>query len=182
MRLKHSMERVHQAEQLYCVNGLSVHRVASQLGISERTVRYWTLKHGWEEKRDQVREALSRLRTDTILLRARLLEKCMTSLSPQDALAFVSLESAADKRGQAAADNCLDPVPEGLCEISSLDDVIAALNDAITVKLNRFLADPGPLGFAAMRDLIKVIDMVRGMESRQARLRGESEDPRPALS
>ncbi len=46
MRLKHSPELVRQAQQLYCVNGLSVCDVAAQLGISESTVRDWIAKRG----------------------------------------------------------------------------------------------------------------------------------------
>jgi transposase-like protein len=167
---EYSMEIVERCEQLYCVDGQTFEAVATLTGVAAGTLKRWSAQYGWQEKKEQIRQAFSGIRTNTIILRAKLIENCMNTLNAQDAFAVSAMESLAQRATQAAKSTGAQApqLPENLREIRSDEDAIAALEEALEIKVNRMLADPGQLNFSAMRDLKQVMDLVRDLKTKRS--------------
>lgn len=170
----YSFEIVEKAEELYCVDGQSFDAVATLTGVAASTVKRWSERYNWQEKKEKIRQALSSIRTNTILLRARLIENCMTTLAANDAFAVASLESMAQKAAAAAAKNQLTPkAPETLREIKTDEDAVAALEEAVQIRLNSMLSNPGQISLAAVKDMKQALALVRDLKTRADAAEGD---------
>jgi len=160
----YSFELVEKAEQLYCVEGHTFEQVATLTGVAVSTLKRWSDRYGWQESKEKIRKALGSIRTNTIMLRARLIENCLTTLSAQDAFAVASLEGTAMKAAELAAKGqAASPAPEQLREIKTDEDAVAALEEAVQIKLNTLLTNPGTVSLAAVKEIKSAQDFVRGL-------------------
>lgn len=96
------------AEELYVVDGLTYEQVAEKTGVAVNTIQGWASHEGWKERRQEYREALQEIKSNTVKLRQNLIRKAAESLNPQDIYAAVRLESVAarqsHKREEAGPD------------------------------------------------------------------------------
>lgn len=163
----HSMELVERAEQLYCVEGHTFEQVATLTGVAASTLKRWSERYGWQESKEKIRQALASIRSNTILLRARLIENCMTTMNAQDAFAVSALESTAMRAAELASKNAASVVPpvESIREIKTDEDAVAALEEAVAMKLNAMLTNPAGVSFAAVNDVKKALDLVKSLKA-----------------
>lgn len=164
----YSFEVVERAEQLYCVDGQTFEAVSTLTGVAASTLKRWSEAYGWQEKKEQIRKAMSSIRTNTILLRARLIENCLQTLAAKDAFAVASLENMAMKASELAAKNqsAQPPAIENLREIKTDEDAVAALEEAIQIKLNAMLTNPGQISLASVKEIKTVGEFIAGMRAR----------------
>ncbi len=170
-RKEYSMEVVQQAEDLYCVDGLTYDEVARQVGVATSTLKRWAAKWDWAAKREELRAALSGIKRNTVLLRAKLIENCLNTLGAMDAFAVAKLEEMALKAADMAErtrEDVLKPHVTPLRTITTDDDAVAALEEAVAMKLNGMLANPGQVDFRAVQDVKKALDLVRDLRAAAA--------------
>ena len=168
---EYSMAVVDRAEQLYCVDGASFEAVSSLTGVSVSTLKRWSDRYDWQANKEKIRAAMSSIRSNTVLLRARLIEKCLGSLEAKDAFAVSAIESVAQKAAQIAAKGQEQAVvPESPREIKTDEDAVAALEEAVQLKLNAMLANPGRVSLAGLKEVKSVMDLLRDM-------RPQTDDP-----
>ncbi|MHC1728420.1 MAG: hypothetical protein AB9866_20865 [Syntrophobacteraceae bacterium] len=74
MNRRYSAEGVEKAEHLYCYSGHSLRGVAELTGVPLTTLKRWSGKNGWVEKKSEIGRALIEIRTNTVLLRKRIIE------------------------------------------------------------------------------------------------------------
>ncbi len=160
---KHSNDLVFRAEELYCVDGISPNDIAAQLGVSRRAVFSWARKNGWGAKREEILQAKLNIRINTILLRAKMLEKAMESLDPKDALAVVALEKMAAKDEREPAET--RPVPEKRLKPRSDKERVETLKEIIELKIDHILDDPVSMQLSDFREVVKYMELVDEMES-----------------
>jgi len=153
---EYSMEVVERAEELYCVDGHTYEAVATLTGVAASTLKRWSDRYGWQQKKDDIRQAMSSIRTNTIKLRARLLENCLETLKSQDAFAVSAIESLALKVADGARKGSTAPAPERLREIKTDEDALAALEEAVSIKINAMLSDPGRITGAAVKEIAQI--------------------------
>ena len=164
---EYSMEIVEHAEDLYCVDGHTFDQVAAITGVSVPTLKRWSAGYTWQEKRDNIRRARSAIRTNRIMLHSKLIEKCLTSLNPMDAFAVSSIEGVVQRAAQMAAKGQVgDTQREVLRKIETEADAVAALDEAIEIKINRLLANPDGLSFSAMKDIRSAMDLLKTMRTK----------------
>lgn len=166
----YSFEVVERAEQLYCVEGHTFEQVATLTGVAPSTLKRWAADYGWQEAKERIRKALASIRTNTIMLRARLIENCMETLSAKDAFAVASLEKAALQASELALKRQASGAvagDEGLQrrEIKTEADAVAALEEAVQIKLNAMLADPSRVNLAAVKDVKQVLDLLKKLKA-----------------
>jgi hypothetical protein len=165
---EYSMEIVERAEDLYCVDGHTLEQLVTLTGVSISTLKRWSIQYGWSEKRENIRRARSAIRTNRVLLHAKLIENCLKTLSPMDAFAVSSIEGAVQRAAQLAAKGQAREAPaEVLREIKTEADAIAALEQAVEIKINRLLSNPEGLSFAAMKEIKQALDLLKDMRARQ---------------
>ena len=107
MGWEYEPETVWRAQELYCVDRLSFARVAELTGVSATTLKAWSDKYGWRAKREEIAQAESDIRVNTIKGRKVALEMLLEAgdgkEASQMAFAVASLESLALKQQELAA-------------------------------------------------------------------------------
>lgn len=152
-----------QAYELAVLEGLTLDQVAERTGIPRRTIAQWSSSEGWVADREEYRRAQGEIRRDLVLYRMKLLKQGMRSLDPQHAYAWATVESAARKgmAGGVEADKG-EPVMER--EIRTAQDAVEALQEAVEIKINRMLTNPGELKFSAIKDMRSALSMVEELK------------------
>ena len=107
MGWEYEPETVWKAQELYCVDRLSFARVAELTGVSATTLKAWSDKYDWRAKREEIAQAESDIRVNTIKGRKVALEMLLEAgdgkEASQMAFAVASLESLALKQAELAA-------------------------------------------------------------------------------
>ncbi|HML52870.1 MAG TPA: hypothetical protein PKC79_02125 [Solidesulfovibrio magneticus] len=165
-RREHPMETVERAEELWCVDGLTFDEVATRTRVAASTLKRWAEKYGWRAKRDEIRQALASIRADTIRLRARLIQNCLASMNAMDAFAVAKMEEMAIKAAELS-DKRAEAAPAGLPmrEIATEADAVAALEEAVGLRLNAMLASPDKVTLTTLREVKQVLDLLKDMRA-----------------
>lgn len=163
MGWEHPPETVWKAQELYCCDRLSFDRVAALVGVSATTLKDWADKYRWREKREEIAQAESDIRVNTIKGRQKVLERLINASdgkeASQVAFAVASLESLAMKQAEAIrAGKILEQAANQPAEIHTTADIPAALEEAVRLRLGMLLADPGQVDFKAIKDIKQAMD------------------------
>ena len=158
-----------EAEDLYVVDGLTLETIAARLGPdgpSVTSLSGWKQEGDWEERRRELGRALSDVKRNTLLLRQRLVEKALQSLSAQDVYAVSHLESAlARSKGSQAG----TPAPLGTLdvrEIKTPQDAVNVLNEVVQRKLNGLLTQPDLLTLTGIKDLKQCLELIENLKAK----------------
>lgn len=193
MGWEYEPETVWKAQELYCVDRLSFARVAELTGVSATTLKAWSEKYGWRAKREEIAQAESDIRVNTIKSRAAALEMLLQAgdgkEASQMAFAVASLESLALKQAELAAAGKIPSAtwpawgaaPPGTPQsatgkspsasfparpkIATRADAVAVLRDAVEQKLGLALADPAKITTATVQDVKKCLELVAELEA-----------------
>ena len=167
-----------KAEVLYIVDGLTFEEVAKATGIHMRTIQGWSAEEGWSAQRREYRKALGEIKRNTVLLRKSLIAKALQSLDPQDVYAAARLETASSrgKVDDPAYASC-----ETIREISTPEDAINALQEAVEKKINLMLTKPSDLSLAGIKDMKKAFELIDEMKKRY-RVEPEEKDAKQGLT
>lgn len=167
MGFEHEPETVWQAQEMYCVDRLSFDAVAEKMGVAASTLKRWSEKYGWREKRDEIALAESDIRADFVKARSGMLKKLITDQGAQDAFAVSALENLALAKEKAAREGQMAQAAKAPTrEIKTAEDAVDALSEAVSTKLNMMLVDPGTVDFKAIKDLRQAMDMIEQMRPR----------------
>lgn len=170
MGWEHPPETVWKAQELYCCDRLSFDRVAELTGVSATTLKGWADKYRWREKREEIAQAESDIRVNTIMGRKAVLERLIAAQdgkeASQVAFAVASLESLALKQQELALSGKV-PTTEAEARpvIATRADAVAALRTAVENKLGLALADPKAITSAAVKDVIQCLALVGELEA-----------------
>lgn len=169
-----------RAEELYIIDGLTLEEVASEVGVSERTIANWSSEAGWKEKQREYRNAVSEIKRYTTLTRLKLIKDAMTSLDPQKIYAFAALERAV--KGQSADIGGYGDPPYERREIKTPQDAIDTLQEALERKLNIMLSQPDAISISGIKDMKQALALVDELKDKyrgkpdEAKRRGLSDD------
>lgn len=166
-RREHPPETVFKAQELYCVARMTYREVATEMKVAESTLKRWAAKYGWADKRAAVAQAECDIRADLVLARSAMLKKLIDEQDAQVGFAVSSLESLALKQAEAQRAGALLQlaVETPSREIRTQTEAVAALEDAVELKLNRLLAAPESLDFKTLQDVQKAMAMVADMRA-----------------
>lgn len=170
MGWEYEPETVWRAQELYCVDRLSFARVAELTGVTSTTLKSWSEKYGWRLKREEIAQAESDIRVNTIKGRKVALEMLLEAgdgkEASQMAFAVASLESLALKQQELAA---AGKIPSAAApvrpKIAARADAVAVLRDAVEQKLGLALADPAKITTATVQDVKRCLDLVAELEA-----------------
>jgi hypothetical protein len=163
MGWEHPPETVWKAQELYCCDRLSFDRVAELTGVSATTLKAWADKYGWREKREEIAQAESDIRVNTVMGRKKVLERLVVAQNGMEAsqlsFAVSALETLAMKQQEAIrAGKIMEQAAAQPAEIRTTADIPAALEEAVRLKLGMLLADPGQVDFKAIKDIKQAMD------------------------
>jgi hypothetical protein len=152
-----------RAEELFIIDGLTLQEVASQQGISERTLANWSSEGEWVSRRREYQNAARDIKYYGKMTRLKLIKDAMTSLDPQKIYAFATLERTMAE--PAKMDSAIESRNDGIADISikTPQEAVAALQEAIEKKLGVMLARPDALNLGAIKELKQAMELVEGM-------------------
>jgi hypothetical protein len=161
-------ESVWQAQELYCVARLTFDQVAKETGVATSTLKRWSGSYNWRDKREKLAQAEADLQADTIIARSLMLKKLITSQDPQTSFAVASLESLAIKQAEAARKG---KIVEALQHqkhkrFRTPKEAIAALEEAVDIKLNAALIHPEGADFKAVESVQKAYLLIEEMKAK----------------
>ncbi len=166
-----------KAEHLYFCSGHSLKGVAELTGIPLTTLKRWSGKNGWVEKKSEFGRALIEIRTNRVLLRRRMIEKCLESLDVREAVAVLSMESLAGKEEHAAGSG--EPLaPVGLSRKGKdRKDAAAMLEEACRLGVNILAAYPCRIKSSTVKGLREAMALADEMKKGP-----HGQEPRKGLS
>lgn len=181
MGWEYEPETVWKAQELYCVDRLSFARVAELTGVSATTLKAWSDKYDWRAKREEIAQAESDIRVNTIKGRKVALEMLLEAgdgkEASQMAFAVASLESLALKQQElAAAGKIPSAAAPARPKIATRADAVAVLRDAVEQKLGLALADPAKITTATVQDVKRCLELVAELEAGLPKEREEKRD------
>lgn len=157
-----------RAEELFIIDGLTLQEVAGQLAISERTLANWSSDGEWVQRRREYQNAARDIKYYGKMTRLKLIKDAMTSLDPQKIYAFATLErTMADKEAQSSGlkaqgeEEIIGEIP-----ISTPQEAVAALQQAVEKKLAVMLARPDALNLGSIKELKQVMGLVDEMKTK----------------
>jgi hypothetical protein len=177
MGREHPPETVFRAQELYCVDRMTFAQVAKAVGVAESSLKRWSDTYGWQAKRDEIAQAEMDIRADFILARSRMLKALMATKDAQTGFAVASLESLAMKQAEAIRqgrqnENAAAIAAQPLREIRTEADAVAALEEALNIRMGRILANPSLVDLKTVRELQQAMALVQGM--RKGAAKGET--------
>lgn len=152
-----------RAEELYIIDGLTLEAVAEEAGASLGSVKRWAVDGGWGAKRREYQDAESEIRRYSRLARLKLIKDAMTSLDPQKIYAFAALERASTSFRQGEESAVAEAMADGV-SIETPQEAIAALQEAISRRLNLMLAKPDVISLSGIKDMKKAMELVEEMK------------------
>jgi hypothetical protein len=162
--MQFSMEMVSRAEQLYCFDGHTLKEVSALTGVSLRALKRWSSSNGWVEKRREMGRSVLSIRTKFMLLREKLIDKCMDTADARDAAAVATIESIARQAGldgvKKGGDFPKKPRPR-----MREKDAVAALEKTCKIILNQLHADPAQWNISTIRVLKEAFAFPRELEA-----------------
>lgn len=159
-----------RAQELYCVDRLSYAAVAEATGVSATTLKAWGQKYNWSILRDEIAQTESEIRVNIIKGRKKAIEQLLNAQDAKEAapMAFAvsSLENLALKRMELAASGKIpSDTPKIRHKIASKADAIAALREAVELKIGGALADPDKISTATVQDIKRCLELLSEMEA-----------------
>lgn len=153
---------------------LTFAQVASAVGVAESSLKRWSETYGWQAMRDEIAQAEAAIRADFLLARSKMLKALIRGQDAQVGFAVASLESLAMKQAEAIrqgrqVENAAAAAARPLREIKTDADAVAALEEALSIRLNQILADPARVDLKTVRELQQAIDLVQGMRKGAAK-------------
>jgi len=169
MGFEHEPETVWQAQSLYCVDRLSFEVVAREIGIAASTLKRWSEKYGWRQKREEIAQAEADIRADKVKARAVTLKALIEKPGANMAFAHAALESQALKEEEAARKGAMLAAGEQNADLSirTPADAIAALKTAVEQRLAYVLARPELDVFAEAQKVTKTLGLISQLEAAQ---------------
>ncbi|MGE4263295.1 hypothetical protein [Humidesulfovibrio sp.] len=177
MGREHPPETVFRAQELYCVDRMTFAQVAKAVNVAESSLKRWSDTYGWQAKRDEIAQAEMDIRADFILARSRMLKALMDTKDAQVGFAVASLEGLAMKQAEAIRqgrqnENAAAIAAQPLREIRTEADAVAALEEALNIRMGRILANPSLVDLKTVRELQQAMALVQGM--RKGAAKGEA--------
>ncbi|CAK7024723.1 MAG: hypothetical protein DELT_02533 [Desulfovibrio sp.] len=169
MGWEHEAETVWQAQSMYCVDRLSFEAVARETGVAASTLKRWSEKYGWREKREEIAKAEADIRADKVKARAVTLKALIEKPGANMAFAHAALESQALKEEEAARKGAMLAESSQAAEltIQTPADALAALRTAVEQRLAYVLARPEIDVFAEAQKVTKTLALISQLEAAQ---------------
>lgn len=187
MGREHPTDTLWRAQELYCVDRLSYAAVAEATGVSATTLKAWGQKYDWARKRAEIAEAESEIRVNVVKGRKKALEELLGAENAREASAMAfavsSLESLAMKQAELmAAGKIPGAAKAARRKITGKADAIAALREAVEMKLGLALADPEKITTQTVADIKRCLELVGELEATLPKENAPEEEKKRGLS
>lgn len=175
MGIAYEQDMVWRAQELYCVDRLTYKKISEITGVSLPTLRAWSQKFRWAEKREELSFIESEIRVDILRSRKKVLDMLLDSDSGKEcsqmAYAVNALENLAMKQQkskilsiQNEQENMIDSTKDILeqnntipVNLTNKEEVIEKLGTAIQYRISCALQNPQTINSKVVDDIVKML-------------------------
>lgn len=171
MGYEHDSDTRWRAQELYCVDRLAFTRIAELLNVADSTLRRWADTYHWRERREEIAQAESEIRVDTIRGRSHVLKRLLEAedgkAASQLAFAVASLETLALQQQKAVlAGEISSPTNlEQAVTVTTRAEAITALKQAVNQKINTALTSAKYVTSDSVTDIARCLALVQDLEA-----------------
>jgi len=152
------------AEDMYIVDGLTYDQIAEKTGVSVSQLKRWGTQGQWTDRKKEHREALSRIKRDTVLLRSKLLTQALDSLDPQAVYAAARMEQVAAAGAKAYASAAANEAVLPDIDIQTPKDAICALEGAMEMRIARMAG--GKIDLAGVKQVQQCLELIDKLKAK----------------
>ncbi len=154
-----------EAEDLYITGGCTYDEVAKRTGVSVSQLKRWGKEGDWKEAKQEILEARSAIKQNTVKLRLGLITTAMKAHDPMQVFAAHKFEELAAK--VAALKKAKHQLPERskAVRFETPGDAVEALQGAIERKIGALISGES-LDLKSIKDMKQALELLDGMKAK----------------
>lgn len=164
---EYSPDMVWKAQELYVIDRLSFAKVSEKTGVTATTLKNWSKKFGWRQKREEIAQIEAESKMDLYRSRQKAIKMLLESGDGKEcsqmAFAVSSLENLAIKQQelQLQQNVFLNNAQPKKAKITDKNDAYKQLGQAVENRLQYVLQNPQAIN---LKNIQEVLNMLKLME------------------
>ncbi len=163
MGTEYSPDSVWKAQELYVIERLSFAKVAERTGVTPTTLKNWSKKYGWRQKREEIAQIEAESKMDLYRSRQKAIKMLLESGDGKEcsqmAFAVTSLENLALKQQEAQAGQNLT-YEKSKKQVNSKEDAYKQLSMAVQGRLSFVLQNPQTINSKNIQDILNMLKLM----------------------
>lgn len=163
MGTEYSPDIVWKAQELYVIERLSFVKVAERTGVTPTTLKNWSKKYGWRQKREEIAQIEAESKMDLYRSRQKAIKMLLESGDGKEcsqmAFAVTSLENLALKQQEAQAGQNL-AYEKSKKQVNSKEDAYKQLSMAVQGRLSFVLENPQAINAKNIQDVLNMLELM----------------------
>ncbi len=163
MGTEYSPDIVWKAQELYVIERLSFAKVAERTGVTPTTLKNWSKKYGWRQKREEIAQIEAESKMDLYRSRQKAIKMLLESGDGKEcsqmAFAVTSLENLALKQQEAQAGQNLT-YEKSKKQVNSKEDAYKQLSMAVQGRLSFVLQNPQTINSKNIQDILNMLKLM----------------------
>lgn len=163
MGTEYSPDIVWKAQELYVIERLSFAKVAERTGVTPTTLKNWSKKYGWRQKREEIAQIEAESKMDLYRSRQKAIKMLLESGDGKEcsqmAFAVTSLENLALKQQEAQAGQNLT-YEKSKKQVNSKEDAYKQLSLAVQSRLAFVLENPQAINAKNIQDVLNMLELM----------------------
>lgn len=173
MGTEYSPDIVWKAQELYVIERLSFVKVAERTGVTPTTLKNWSKKYGWRQKREEIAQIEAESKMDLYRSRQKAIKMLLESGDGKEcsqmAFAVTSLENLALKQQEAQAGQNL-AYEKSKKQVNSKEDAYKQLSMAVQGRLSFVLENPQAINAKNIQDVLNMLELMEKLPRRMIKL------------
>lgn len=173
MGAEYSPDVVWKAQELYVIERLSFAKVAQLTGVTATTLKNWSKKFGWRQKREEIAEIEAENKMDLYRSRKKAIQMLLESENGKEcsqmAFAVTSLENLVLKQQEMQLERQLHAKQENTAKIKpdNKEEALKQLAAAVQGRLLYVLENPQAINSKNIQDILNMLKLMEQVETPQ---------------
>lgn len=173
MGAEYSPDVVWKAQELYVIERLTFAKVAQLTGVTATTLKNWSKKFGWRQKREEIAEIEAENKMDLYRSRKKAIQMLLESENGKEcsqmAFAVTSLENLVLKQQEMQLERQLHAKQENTAKIKpgNKEEALKQLAAAVQGRLLYVLENPQAINSKNIQDILNMLKLMEQVETPQ---------------
>lgn len=173
MGAEYSPDVVWKAQELYVIERLSFAKVAQLTGVTATTLKNWSKKFGWRQKREEIAKIEAENKMDLYRSRKKAIQMLLESENGKEcsqmAFAVTSLENLVLKQQEVQLERQLHAKQENTAKIKpgNKEEALKQLAAAVQGRLLYVLENPQAINSKNIQDILNMLKLMEQVETPQ---------------
>lgn len=168
MGAEYNPDVVWKAQELYVIDRLSFIKVAERTGVTATTLKNWSKKFGWKQKREEVAQIEAENKMNLYRSRKKAIQMLLESEDGKEcsqmAFAVTSLENLAIKQQELQITQSLHQDQVKKAKLTNKAEAFKQLSLAIEGRLQFVLQNPQAINSKNIQDILNMLKLMEQVE------------------